>query len=93
MSRSSGLDGEDRVIVVGGGIAGLATALSLAPVPVTVVTQAGLGMEASTCWAQGGIAAALGPRAHRSCLPETETGDSPVRRVPQVQTRTSRSDA
>jgi L-aspartate oxidase len=61
MSRSSGLDGEDRVIVVGGGIAGLATALSLAPVPVTVVTQAGLGMEASTCWAQGGIAAALGP--------------------------------
>ena len=43
MSRSSGLDGEDRVIVVGGGIAGLATALSLAPVPVTVVTQAGLG--------------------------------------------------
>jgi L-aspartate oxidase len=52
---------EDRVVVVGAGIAGLATALSLAPAPVTVVTQAKLAMEASTAWAQGGIAAALGP--------------------------------
>jgi L-aspartate oxidase len=61
MMRSMGLDSEDRIIVVGGGIAGLATALSLAPAPVTLVTRAGLGTEASTCWAQGGIAAALGP--------------------------------
>jgi L-aspartate oxidase len=61
MSRSSGLDGDDRIIVVGGGIAGLATALSLAPAPVTLVSRAGLGTEAATCWAQGGIAAALGP--------------------------------
>jgi L-aspartate oxidase len=28
---------------------------------VAVVTKAGLGTEAATCWAQGGIAAALGP--------------------------------
>jgi L-aspartate oxidase len=61
MTRPFGRDSEDRIIVVGGGIAGLATALGLAPVPVTVVTKAGLGTEASTCWAQGGIAAALGP--------------------------------
>jgi L-aspartate oxidase len=61
MSRSMGLDGEDRILVVGGGIAGLATALSLAPAPVTLVARARLGTEASTCWAQGGIAAALGP--------------------------------
>lgn len=51
----------DRVVVVGSGIAGLATALSLAPLPVTVVTQAALASEAATAWAQGGIAAALGP--------------------------------
>ena len=51
----------DRVVVVGSGIAGLATALSLAPLPVTVVTQAALAGEAATGWAQGGIAAALGP--------------------------------
>jgi L-aspartate oxidase len=60
MSRSSGLGGEDRVVVGGAGIAGLATALSLARAPVTLATQAGLRKEASTCWAQGGIAAALG---------------------------------
>jgi L-aspartate oxidase len=52
---------QDRVVVVGAGLAGLATALSLAPVPVTVITQARLATEAATAWAQGGIAAALGP--------------------------------
>ena len=31
----------DRVIVVGGGVAGLATALELAPLPVTVSTTHG----------------------------------------------------
>ncbi|HJY40890.1 MAG TPA: L-aspartate oxidase [Steroidobacteraceae bacterium] len=49
-----------RVVVVGGGIAGLATALKLAPLPVTVLVKAPLGTEASTPWAQGGIAAAIG---------------------------------
>lgn len=51
---------EDRLIIVGSGIAGLATALSLGAVPVTVVTQGTLATEAATFWAQGGIAAALG---------------------------------
>ncbi|HWU60392.1 MAG TPA: L-aspartate oxidase [Ensifer sp.] len=49
-----------RVAVVGSGIAGLVTALSLAPQPVVLLTRAGLGAESSSGWAQGGIAAALG---------------------------------
>lgn len=51
----------ENIVVVGGGVAGLATALRLAPLPVTLVVAAPLGAEAATGWAQGGIAAALGP--------------------------------
>ncbi len=51
----------DRIVVVGAGVAGLATALRLAPLPVTLVTAAPLGEETATAWAQGGIAAAIGP--------------------------------
>jgi len=58
----------DCVLVVGGGIAGLATALHLAPMPVVLLAAAPLGTGASTPWAQGGIAAALGlddePESH-----------------------------
>ncbi len=54
------LQNSDRVIVIGGGIAGLATALRLAPLPAIVIAKARLGTEASTPWAQGGIAAAMG---------------------------------
>src|SRR3954447_24094609 len=58
----------DRVLVVGGGIAGLATALHLAPMSVVLLAAAPLGLGASTPWAQGGIAAALGlddePESH-----------------------------
>lgn len=50
----------DRVIVVGGGVAGLATALELAPMPVTVLVPGRAGTDAATAWAQGGIAAAMG---------------------------------
>jgi L-aspartate oxidase len=53
------LDG--RVAIVGGGVAGLMTALRLAPRPVALVSKTPLGAEASTLWAQGGLAAALGP--------------------------------
>lgn len=48
------------VVILGAGIAGLWTALKLAPRPVTLVTGAPLGSGAATGWAQGGIAAALG---------------------------------
>ncbi|MBY0298188.1 MAG: FAD-dependent oxidoreductase, partial [Methylobacterium sp.] len=47
------------VIVVGAGVAGLATALRLAPLSVTLVSTAALGEGTATAWAQGGIAAAL----------------------------------
>ncbi len=50
----------DRVVVVGAGVAGLATALRLAPRPVTLVTASPLGLGTATGWAQGGIAAAMG---------------------------------
>ena len=50
----------DWPVVVGAGIAGLATALCLAPRPVVVVSKGALGAEGSTNWAQGGLAAAVG---------------------------------
>ena len=61
----------DRVLVVGGGIAGLATALHLAPMPVVLLAAAPLGTGASTPWAQGGIAAALGSMTSLSHTPAT----------------------
>ncbi|WP_127088458.1 L-aspartate oxidase [Aquabacter cavernae] len=57
----------DRVIVVGAGLAGIATALELAPLPVLLVApdadRTRPAIPASAL-AQGGIAAALGPDDH-----------------------------
>ncbi|CAN5456854.1 L-aspartate oxidase [soil metagenome] len=47
-------------VIIGAGLAGLMTAISLSPMPCTVLTTGKLGTEAATGWAQGGIAAAFG---------------------------------
>lgn len=56
----------DRPVIIGAGIAGLMTALELAPLPVVLMSATALGGEASSALAQGGMAAALG------------SGDSPA---------------
>ena len=48
------------VVIVGAGIAGLFTALSLAPRPVLLITAGQVGRGGSSRWAQGGLAAAMG---------------------------------
>ncbi|WP_034999635.1 L-aspartate oxidase [Beijerinckia mobilis] len=47
-------------IIIGGGLAGLMTALALAPSPVVLIAKSPLGHEASSVLAQGGVAAAIG---------------------------------
>jgi L-aspartate oxidase len=47
-------------IVIGAGIAGLFTALKLAPFPALILSASPPGSSGSSIWAQGGIAAALG---------------------------------
>ncbi|GLS34680.1 L-aspartate oxidase [Mesorhizobium tianshanense] len=49
-----------RPVIVGGGIAGLMTALHMAPEPVALLSRTPLGADASSTWAQGGLAASLG---------------------------------
>ena len=49
-----------RPVIIGGGAAGLMTALHMAPEPVVVLSKSPLGAEASSLWAQGGLAAAIG---------------------------------
>lgn len=49
------------VVIAGAGIAGLMAALKVAPKRAVVVCKNRLGAGAATDWAQGGIAAALGP--------------------------------
>jgi len=53
-------DRREATLILGGGIAGIFAALKLAPRPVTILTAAPFGEGASSAWAQGGIAAAVG---------------------------------
>jgi L-aspartate oxidase len=56
------------VVVVGGGVAGLTTALELAPRKVTLLVKGEFAHGGSSPWAQGGVAVALAtddsPRLH-----------------------------
>lgn len=49
-----------RPVIIGTGLAGLMTALHLAPEPVLLLSSASLGTQSSSGWAQGGLAASLG---------------------------------
>lgn len=51
---------ETDVVIVGAGAAALVCALDLAPKKVLLLAKARLGEGASSAWAQGGIAAAVG---------------------------------
>ena len=47
-------------VIIGGGLAGLVTALRLAPQPVILLAKTPLAQGAASAWAQGGVAAAVG---------------------------------
>jgi L-aspartate oxidase len=47
-------------VIIGGGLAGLMTALRLAPRPVILLAKTPLAQGAASAWAQGGVAAAVG---------------------------------
>ncbi len=57
-----------RPVIIGAGLAGLMTALHLAPEPVVVLSKSRLGDDVASAKAQGGVAAAMGgdddPRFH-----------------------------
>jgi L-aspartate oxidase len=61
-----------RPVIIGSGLAGLMTALQLAPEPVLLITQAQLGRDSSSAWAQGGLAASVGEDDH----PELHLADT-----------------
>ena len=50
----------NKIVIIGAGLAGLFTALKLAPLNVILITSKKLGSGTSSQWAQAGIAAAVG---------------------------------
>ncbi len=74
----------DPILVVGGGIAGLTTALAAAPAPVLLLTRAPGARGAASAMAQGGIAAAIDPgdtaqaHAHDTCVAGSFHNDAAI---------------
>lgn len=60
MSQIDNIVETDGALILGAGIAGLFTALKLAPMPSIVLAGTRPGLSGSSAWAQGGIAAAIG---------------------------------
>src|SRR5580692_1195769 len=60
MNRIDNIVETDGALILGAGIAGLFTALKLAPMPSIVLAGTRPGMSGSSAWAQGGIAASVG---------------------------------
>jgi L-aspartate oxidase len=60
MNRIDNIVETDGALILGAGIAGLFTALRLAPMPSIVLAGTRPGLSGSSAWAQGGIAAAVG---------------------------------
>tara|TARA_B110000444_G_C18850016_1_gene604810 strand:- start:3526 stop:5043 length:1518 start_codon:yes stop_codon:yes gene_type:complete len=51
---------DNKIVIIGAGLAGLFTAIKLAPLNVDLITSKKLGYGTSSQWAQAGIAAAMG---------------------------------
>ncbi len=60
MAQTDNVIETDGALILGAGIAGLFTALKLAPFPALVLAGSRPGSSGSSAWAQGGIAAAVG---------------------------------
>src|SRR6185312_16605176 len=61
MTRIDNVIETDGALILGAGIAGLFAALKLAPFPCLILAGSRPGRSGASAWAQGGIAAALGP--------------------------------
>ena len=48
-------------VIIGAGLAGLTAAIELSPLPCVVLSAGAVSTGTSTGWAQGGVAAAVGP--------------------------------
>jgi L-aspartate oxidase len=77
MTISDNVLNADGALIVGAGLAGLFCALKLAPRPVTVLSPVPLGSGASSAWAQGGVAAAVG-KIMNALEIESELGEGAV---------------
>jgi L-aspartate oxidase len=76
------------VLIVGSGIAALSVALAAAPRRALILTPGRLGLDGASHWAQGGIAAAIGPcdspQSHAQDTLAAGVGHNDAQRVDQL---------